>query len=111
MSRNIRRRLAVLLVAASAGLLGAVEAQAGGTRRADHSAAPKVSVANQLQGFVRILWREAADALSGLVSAPAGSHKESHHPPGQQGGPTSDGPGLDPDGRNNCRPCSGNNRP
>jgi hypothetical protein len=109
MSRNIRRRTAVLLVAASVGLLGAVEAQAGGSRRTDRPAASKVSVANQLQSFARILWQEAGEALDGLMSAPASHHREGHNPPGHQRCGTANGPGIDPDGRFNGNDRNGNN--
>jgi hypothetical protein len=99
MSRNIRRRMAVMVLTASVGLLGAIEAQAGGSRRADRLTAPNVSVANQLQGFARILWSQATDALTNLVGAPSASHRESHKPPGQRcGGGSSNGPDIDPDG-------------
>lgn len=110
MSRNIRRRTAVVLLTASVGLLGAWDAQAGGSRRVDRPTAPKASVANQLQDFVRILWRGTADALADLLGAPAASHNQNHNPPGS-GNDAGDGPGLDPDGRNNGNNRHGNNRP
>lgn len=105
MSRNIRRRTGVMLLAASLGLLGAIEAQAGGSRRADRLTAPKVSVAIQLQDFARILWRGATDALEGLVSAQEAHHKEKHRP----GNCIANGPGIDPDGRSNGNNRNGNN--
>lgn len=101
MSSNIRRRTAAWLVAASVGLLGAGEAQA----------APKASVANQIQGFVRILWQQAGEALGALMSAPASHHREGHNPPGLQrcGSETANGPGIDPDGLFNGNNRNGNN--
>jgi hypothetical protein len=109
MSRNIRRRTAVLLLTASVGLLGTMEAQAGGVHRADRLTALNVSLANQLQGFARILWSQAADAWAGLVSAPDASHRDRHNPPGRRcDGETSNGPDIDPDGD---RRGGNNNRP
>ena len=109
MSKNLRRRTAAAMLAASVGLLGAVEAQAAGARRADRLTAPRVPVENQLQDFARILWMGAAGAVADLLSAPAGTHNGHHNPPGQ-GDDGSDGPGLDPDGRDNGNNRNGNNR-
>ena len=106
MSRNIRRRAAVVLLTASVGLLGAWDAQAGGSHRADRLTAPKASVANQLQDFVRILWREAAGALDRFVAAPEGNHGGSCKPIREC---TQNGPGIDPDGRSNGNDRNGNN--
>lgn len=99
MPKTLSRRTAAAVLAASVGLLGAIDAQAGGSGRADRPTAPEVSVVNQLQDFARILWRGTADALTDLFSAPAGTHRPQHNPPGQRCGNTSNGPDIDPDGR------------
>ncbi len=106
MSRNIRRRTSAAILALSVGLLGTMEAQAGGSHRADRLTAPKASVVHQLQDFARILWRQAAGFLDGIVSAQEGHHKDSHKP-GREC--TSNGPAIDPDGRSNGNDRNGNN--
>lgn len=106
MPKKLSRRTAAAVLAVSVGLLGAIDAQAGGARRSDRPATPRVSVVNQLQGFARILLQGAADALTDLISAPTGSHRPTHNPPGRGCDGIFNGPDIDPDGRG-----PGNNRP